>query len=117
MRIITTVSFIVFFMSLGLTQEIDQRLLEKYSQIELEDMKPKHLAMLNYALDNACYISNLPEGKSVTLETIAVENLELINFINLGLDIEAQNQYYKISGQEKMLVVKSEWVLNHEMNK
>ena len=120
MKLIATFIFVVFFLGDGISQEIDKRLLGKYSEVELADLQlnsPDRLALLTYALDNACYFSDLPEGKSVVLETISLTEIDVINYINLGLDIEAQNQYYRVEGQDKMLVVKSEWVLNHEMNK
>jgi hypothetical protein len=98
---------------------MDSRLLERFSQQELTNLKdnnPEKLAMYNYALDNGCYTAEMPTGKSITLEEISIDAMKELNFISLGLNIEKQNQYFKIAGQDKMLVVKSEWVLNHELN-
>ena len=38
-------------------------------------------------------------------------------FDDLGLDIINSNQYFKIEGTDKMLVVKSIWVLDNELGK
>ena len=39
------------------------------------------------------------------------------NFIDLGLEIQGQNQYFQISGDDRLLVIKSKVVLNYEMQK
>jgi hypothetical protein len=103
----------------GIAQEIDVRLTKRYSKTELADMKqndPAKLTMLNYALDHACYIIEVPKGKESELNgAIDMNTSETIDFIALGLDIQKTNQYLRIKGTDKVLVVKSEWVLMNEM--
>jgi hypothetical protein len=100
-------------------QSIDNRLLQRYSEAELVLIKndnPEKYAMLEYALDHAYYITARPSGKTEGIEeerTIVIS--ENTNFISLGLDILNRNQYIPISGTDKMLVVKSEWVLMNEL--
>ena len=105
--------------SLAFTQEIDGRLTKKYSQEELQTMinqNPSNYKMLVYALDNACYITDVPKGKSDALTgTIDMDTSKKLSFIDLGLEIKKENQYFGINGTNKMLVVKSEWVLNNEL--
>lgn len=105
--------------SVAFSQEIDTRLLKKYSQEELVTMKdqnPTHFNMLVYALDNACYITDLPKGKSDAITgSIDYDMTKKVTFIDLGLEIKKENQYIRINGTDKMLVVKSEWVLNNEL--
>ncbi len=100
-------------------QQIDSRLLSRYSEAEIVKMKsenPEDYKMMLYALDNAIYFADRPKGKEVDLPTISVAG-EHPNFIELGLEIADQNQYFLVEGQDRLLVMKSKWVLNYEMNK
>lgn len=102
------------------SQDIDSRLLERYSSTELSALQssnPARIALMTYALDNALYITDVPSGKEINAETITVNSESLPTYIELGLEIKNENQYFMIAGQNKMLVMKSEWVLNHEMKK
>jgi hypothetical protein len=105
--------------SFAFSQDVDARLMKKYSQEELVTMKdqnPGHYKMLVYALDNACYIADLPKGKSDAVTgSVDLDMTKSFTFVDLGLDIKKENQYLRISGTNKMLVVKSEWVLNNEL--
>jgi hypothetical protein len=112
----------VFFMSYSaFSQSTEERLSKVYSASELTQIQqesPEKLKMLNYALDNACYIADIPTGKEVDLPNISLKDTKTTPcFADLGLRIEQQNQYFRIQGSNKMLVVKSEWVLNYEMEK
>jgi hypothetical protein len=104
---------------LAFSQEADVRLSKRYSSNELADLKqndPAKLTLLNYALDHACYIADVPKGKESGLNGVIELNInEPIDFIALGLEIQKTNQYLRIKGTDKVLVVKSEWVLNNEM--
>ena len=105
--------------SVAFSQEIDARLSKRYSSTELADLKqndPAKLTLLNYALDHACYITDVPKGKESGLNGVIEMNInEPIDFIALGLEIQKTNQYIRIKGTDKVLVVKSEWVLTNEM--
>lgn len=105
--------------SVAFSQEIDARLSKRYSSTELADLKqndPAKLTLLNYALDHACYITDVPKGKESGLNGVIEMNInEPIDFIALGLEIQKTNQYIPIKGTDKVLVVKSEWVLTNEM--
>lgn len=104
-----------------LAQDVDKRLEKRYSNQELTKMQkedPAHYKMLVYALDNACYTSEFPKDKaSVLTQSIVLDPNKPLNFIDLGLEIKKENQYIKIEGTSKILVVKSEWVLNNELSK
>lgn len=107
--------------SISFAQQIDKRLEKRYSTQELTTMQnenPSHYKMLVYALDNACYTSEYPKEKASTLtQSIVLDPNKPLNFIELGLEIKKENQYIKIEGTSKILVVKSEWVLNNELSK
>lgn len=119
MKLFFTTALFTLFSWVVSAQEIDQRLLERYTTAEINEIQnnsPEKYNMLVYALDHACYIADLPEGKQADLKTIQLSSLQDLNYISLGLEIEASNQYYRIQGENKMLVVKSTWVLNNELN-
>jgi hypothetical protein len=100
------------------SQDLDSRLLDRYSLEELTKLYKDNLTeyqFLDYALDNAVYLTDIPMGKNVEFESIDISTKEL-NFVALGLDIKEVNQYFKVLGRNKMLVVKSRYVLNQESN-
>jgi hypothetical protein len=105
--------------NMAFSQEVDARLTTRYSSTELAELKqndPEKLTLLNYALDHACYIADVPKGKESGLNGVVEMNTnEPIDFIALGLEIQKTNQYLRIKGTDKVLVVKSEWVLTNEM--
>ena len=119
MKLITTLSFSLLFSIISFSQDIDQRLLTKYSEAEINEMienSPKDYALLDYALDNAIYFAEGSNPKASDLQTIQMPATNA-TFLDLNLEITDQNQYFKIDGEDKLLVVKSKWVLNHEMQK
>jgi hypothetical protein len=85
----------------------------------LKKVDSKKYELINFSLQNACYVIDNPVGKNtVEFKGISVPNLNKLNFQDLGLSIiEDQNQYFRIEGTNKLLVVKSTWVLNYEMSK
>lgn len=120
MKLMSLVCFVLISMSSAFSQEIDQRLLPKYSTEELKTMitsNPEEYNMLTYALDNGMYVANYSSSKGGQFETIMVDPEALPTFIELNLEIKDQNQYFKIDGFDKLLVVKSATVLTYEMTK
>ncbi len=119
MKLITTLCFSFLISAVSFSQEIDERLLSKYTETELNEMienSPSEYALLNYALDNAIYFANGPGDKGDQLETIEMP-AEGATFVDLGLDITETNQYFRINGDDRLLVVKSKVVLSYEMQK
>jgi hypothetical protein len=100
-------------------QNIDSRLLQRYSETDLAVLRnetPEKYNLLVYALDHALYTTALPSGKIEGLDTPrSLRYGETTNFLDLGLEILTRNQYIPLLGTDKMLVVKSEWVLLNEM--
>ena len=99
-----------------MSQETDSRLLAKYDQATLTEMQstnPSEYKMLVYALDNAWYLANYDSQKG-DLNKIDMPATDA-TFLDLGVEISDQNQYFQITGENKILVVKSKWVLTHEM--
>ena len=120
MKITILFCFIIISVGSVSAQEIDNRLLYKYSQNELQtmiDTDTDQYEFLEYALDNAIYVANYDCSKGGNFTSISVDVDAIPSFIELGIDISDRNQYFKIEGEEKLLVVKSAVVLKYEMKK
>ena len=111
--------FFTFLSHISFSQKVDQRLEKKYSKNEITQIikdDPGHYHFLVYALDNACYTIDQPKGKDLSeFPEISLDVKSPLNFLDLGLEIKDQNQYFIIKGTNKLLVVKSNWVINHEL--
>jgi len=120
MKLLTFLSFFFLSWSAVFAQDIDERLLSRYSQEELQTMIESDVDqynLLKYALDNALYVANYDSAKGGDFAQISVDTESLPTFLDLNLHITDQNQYYKIEGEDKLLVVKSAVVLKYEMKK
>lgn len=120
MKLLTFLGFLLVSSSTLFAQEIDERLLSRYSREDLQAMIQSDIDqynVLDYALDNALYVANYDGSKGDEFTLISVDVNSLPTYLDLNLHITDQNQYYRIEGQDKLLVVKSTWVLMHEMKK
>lgn len=106
------------FFILGVNaQDFDKRLLKKFSSTDLEQLQasdPKKLELMTYALDHGMYITQNENVKGGELTQIDAPQ-EGATYIDLGLELTSQNQYFQIAGENKILVIKSLWVLNNEL--
>jgi len=114
-------SICLFLSVFAFSQEADSRLTKSYTQKEITDFKatkPEYYRMLVYALQNACYITSIPEGKEFKEDGIvSIDPQSIPSFTEIGARIKNQNQYFLIKNTNKMLVVKSEWVLKNELTR
>lgn len=112
--------FSIVISSISFSQEFDKRLEKAYTSNQLTTMQkenPTQLKMLNYALDNALYVIDMPKEKMSEIQkSITYDLKKKATFLELGLTIQNENQYLKINGLDKVLVVKSEWMLLNELN-
>jgi len=109
---------IVFSMTAFSQQTIDNRLLVKYNQTELQKMQqdnPEQFEFLNYYVEHAGYIVDMPQkpiqytdlvrlsdnSKSISLDELTNFNPYLYNCNNL----HDQNTYYKIGNTGKLLIM------------
>lgn len=116
-RILPLLIFVLITSALR-AQEYNPSLLKRYTAQELSQMQqndPKQFEFVNYAVTNAIYFIDYPSEKAVELTSINL-NEENATIYDLGLNITDQNQYFRINGSNKVMVVKSMWVLNHELN-
>lgn len=114
--------YVIFslFVTIGYSQQADYKLLKVYSQQEIAEIKQKDISLYNaliYGVDNATYISDWPTGKDISdWPSISLKNNDY-SFATVGVKIiEDKNQYFKIDGTKKILVVKSALVLKNELN-
>ena len=95
-------------------QKFNSNLLKSYSQEELESISQEDLKAIEYGITNAMYFATIPEGK----ETNFPEIMDLggsLNFTDYKFKISSENQYYRIKNSDKILVVKSMYVLKNEL--
>ena len=109
-----------FCMSISLvcnSQKVNSGLKNSYSTQELIDYKTNDsdkYELLLYAFDHATYLSDYDENKHSALKRIDTNNPNP-RFTDLAVKIENVNQYFYAAKLNKVVVVKSEWVLRHEM--
>ena len=103
------------FLTSAQSKKIDDRLLVKYTSEELRTIKkesPEQIQFLNYCIDNAFYVTDLPTEKANKndgrIGSIVVKDIENINFFQLGVElVQDDYQYFAIEGTDRLLVVKS----------
>jgi hypothetical protein len=119
------ISFLLLsFFQVSYSQKIDSRLLKNYSEAYLSELiasDTHEYNLLVYAIDNACYLTQVPASKSSEFtKTIAwtLDSIPAFLDLNLqyGIVLENFNQYIQLDGTDKMLVVKSRIVLENELN-
>ncbi|MBL1280155.1 MAG: hypothetical protein COA33_007780 [Fluviicola sp.] len=102
------------------SQEVDSRLLKNYSSEELSELittDSDKYNILVLAIENGIEILDFPSEKSKKV----TQEIELpagkFSYLDLGLKIEDSNQYFRIKDTDKILYVKSFFVLKNELNK
>ena len=116
--------FLLSFFQVTYSQNIDSRLLKNYSEAYLSELianDSQEYNLLVYAIDNACYLTQVPGSKSSEFtKTIAWTLDSTPSFLDLnlkyGIVLENFNQYIQLEGTDQMLVVKSRIVLKNELN-
>ncbi len=105
------------------SNNFDQRLLEKFTQDELENMKINNqieFNTINYSMDHGYYFVDIPKTKDYNERLsgeVVINDLNNFNFLLLNIDfLEADYQYFKVRNMDKLLVVKSSDHINEELN-
>lgn len=75
---------------------------------------PEELKIITYALDNGMYIANYSAEKGDVFPEIERPKKNA-TYLDLNLEILEENQYFKIVGEDKMLIVKSKWLIKNDM--
>ena len=93
-------------------------LLNSYTQSELNELKQVNIAkyeLLSYAIENALEFGEYYDSKHADLEHVHSDvSPQAISFTDFGFKINDQNQYYFWEDQQKIIIVKSLWVLRNE---
>ena len=97
------------------TNDIDKKLLAKYSKKELSTLKaenPDEYKFAKYCIDNAFYIANSSKEKNATIpngyKTIKLKDVTNTNFFELNIELKQNDhQAFTIKGTSKLLIVKS----------
>lgn len=104
-------------------QDIDKRLLKKYSKkeiIKIQKENPNEYTFLVNALNKGVFISEIPEQKAKSIAfdgTLNIDPNETHTFISLGKEITDKYQYYKIEGTNKMLAILPRIALDEKLLK
>ena len=118
MKLLFSLALFFCFSLNGLAQDISSKLLHSYSQQELniiEENNQNQYLLLEYALENAIYTASYDSEKHSGLHVIQLKTeSESPSFTDFGVKITETNQYFYWESRDKVLVVKSFWVLNHE---
>jgi len=93
-------------------------LLDSYTQSELDELKQVNIAdyeLLSYAIENALEFGEYFDSKHSNLEHVNNDiPPETASFTDFRFKIKNQNQYYVWENQQKIIIVKSFWVLRNE---
>ncbi len=122
MKHLTMIIFLLIaFSSIGQSLNTDERLLKKFSQEEINSMSEEDLKFEIFCLDNSFTIENYSDNKEENNFPLnggrKIENLNNINLEDLNIKIKDDIQYFKISYEQKVLVVKSLNQLKEEYKK
>jgi hypothetical protein len=93
-----------------------KELLKSYKDAELTSLTQEQIELLDYAVDHACYLISVPQGKDISKfqEINLNSESKLIRFTDLGLKIQEVTQYFKVANRPELLVVKSSHILKLE---
>ena len=113
----------ILVLFLGMTtmtvaQTGDNRKVSEVQTIEqLQSTNPtEYKEVVAYAEKHGSQIMDLPKGKDARLNgEISMEKAQLIDPLKMGLTVPSANEYYRITGTDKMLLLKSLYVLQQEM--
>jgi hypothetical protein len=123
--LIAFVFILISLSSIAQSDNVDDRLLTKYSIEELNALKtesPSEYIFINYCIENAWYIQALPKEKMKSndgrIGKIQIQDLNNINFYSLNVNIVKDDyQFFAIEGTDKMLVIKSKDHILKEIKK
>lgn len=119
MKKLTFVFVLSLFSMVMYGQNFDERLLEKYTTAELSEMErnsPEEFEFVNLCLTKGFYIANYSSEKATKggkptdeiAGEVVIDDIENINFFELNITpVSNRNQYFKIKGIDKLLVIRA----------
>jgi hypothetical protein len=100
------------FCSFG--QSFNKELLKSYTKDEISAISKEDITVIEYAIENAIYFAEIPKEKNIDFPEIESRGASL-NFTDYKLKIKNENQYFRIKNSDKLLVIKSMYVLKNEL--
>lgn len=95
-------------------EKFDKRLLVKFSNTELIDLKnnqTEKFLIYEYCLDNATYFAEVPKGKDIKNRLsgeVEINDINNYNFYSLDITpLENDYQYFTVKDKNILLVLKS----------
>ena len=113
-KLIIVFSFFLLSVFCSFGQSFKKELLKSYTKDEISAISKDDLSVLDYALENAVYFAELPKEKKLDFPEIEGRGGSL-NFTDYSLKIKNENQYFRIKNSDKLLVIKSMYVLKNEL--
>jgi hypothetical protein len=104
----------------GISQErsYSKALTDHFQTSELDAQSDQEIAFLEYMAQNAFVISDFPKEKADNTNRYSSINLDLDSvddFFDLNIEMKENDfQYFRISGSDKMLVIKSKSIVKRE---
>lgn len=104
----------------GMSQErsYSKALVDHFETSELDAKSDQEIAFLEYTAQNAYVISDFPTEKADNTNRYSSLDLDLDglnDFYDLNIEMKENDfQYFRISGTDKMLVIKSKSILKRE---
>lgn len=109
------------------SNDVDKKLLAKYSLEELEEIKKSNESTYNFhvkVLSNGWYLTDFPKKKAqqskgrYTDITLTQAEMDDFNMYQHNIELlENDYQYFRVNGGEKMLVIRSIDHINQLINK
>lgn len=109
-KLLSTI-LVVFVATFSIAQDIDSRLLVKYSKSELQKMiksNPDAYDFLISALNKGMFIADIPSEKEKSIVfngTLNIDPNGTHTVFSIGKEVQENAQYYRIAGTNKMVVI------------
>lgn len=121
MKIILT-SFMLLLSIVSFAQTSDSRtkLLKGYSDeelVKLETADKDMYAILNFSIEKGYSFGLVPSKKGIVARTIKLSDAQMNNFNYLehGIKITTENQYFLIAGTDKMLIIQGSLPIAYQL--
>lgn len=104
----------------GMSQErsYSKALTDHFEVSELDAQSDEEIAYLEYTANNAFVISEFPKEKADNTQrysTIELDLEKVNDFYDLDIEMKENDfQYFRISGTDKMLIIKSKSIVKRE---
>ena len=118
--ILTSLMLLLSIVSFSQTSASRTKLLKGYSDeelVELENSDKNTYSILNYSIEKGYSFSEVPAKKGMVAKTIKLSSAQMSNFNYLehGIKITTENQYFLIAGTNKMLTIQGSLPISYQL--